>query len=141
AEELDPPVREPWELAGVVEIRDDLIATLEGRGDVQLSGHRLGGPRDAPDLRQRLRWTQKRLRGHAGVVRALAPDEPVLDDRHLESACRKASRADLSRGSRADHDNVEAAFAHRLSHRWGCISERGSVPWPAAMSYRSPTSR
>ena len=93
ADQLDPPVLEPRQLRVVVEVVDDLVAPRERRRDVELAGHRLGGARDPLDLRERLVGPQQRLRGHARPERALAADQPVLDDRDLQpcSASRPAA--------------------------------------------------
>ena len=54
---------------------------------------------------------QQRLRGHAGVVGALAADQVLLDDRHRQPAVGEAPGADLARGPGAEHDRVELPFA------------------------------
>ena len=79
---------------------------------VQLAAHRLGRARDPPDLGERLRRAQQRLRGHAGVVGALAADQVALDDRHLEPAVGEPPGADLARRAGPDHDDVELPRAH-----------------------------
>ena len=54
ADELDAPLLEPRQLRGVVEVVDDLVAPVERRRDVELTGDRLRGARDPPRLGQRL---------------------------------------------------------------------------------------
>ena len=78
--------------AAVVEVVDDLVAPRQRRGHVQLAGHRLGGTRDPARLGQRLRRAQQRLGGHAGLERAFAADQLLLDqrDRQPPSARRPA---------------------------------------------------
>ena len=92
---------------------DDLVAAVEHRPHVELAGHRLGGARDAPDLGERLRRPEQRLRRHAGEERALAADEVPLDDRDLEPGLAEPTGADLAGGAGADHDHVEGPLAHR----------------------------
>ena len=92
---------------------DDLVAAVEHCPHVELAGHRLGRARDAPDLGERLRRPQERLRGHAGEERALAADEVPLDDRDLEPGLAEPPGADLARRAGADHDHIEGPLAHR----------------------------
>ena len=82
AEELDPAFLQPGQLPRIVEIVDHLVAAIEDRLRVELSGDRLGDSGHPPRLAEQVRWSQQRLRGHAGVVGALAADKVLLDDRH-----------------------------------------------------------
>ena len=78
-------------------------------GDVERrrrdAGHppRLGGQLDGP---------QQRLRRHARIEGALAADEPLLDDRHLQTRLAEAPGDHLAGRACADHDHVELALLH-----------------------------
>ena len=80
--ERDAVLLEPRQLARVVEVRDHLVAPREHGRHVDRPDSR---PGDALDLTLELDRTQQCLRRHAGVVRALAADEPVLDDRDRDA--------------------------------------------------------
>ena len=93
ADERDAVLLEPRQLTRVVEVRDHLVAPREHGRHVDRPDLEAG---DARDLALELDRAQQRLRRHAGVVRALAADEPVLDDRDRERrsapACRPPPR-------------------------------------------------
>ena len=78
ADERDPAFLEPGELLGVVEVVDDLVAAASTAGDVELADTARRA-RHAPGLGEQLAGPQQRLRGHAGVERALAADQVRLD--------------------------------------------------------------
>ena len=63
------------------------------------------------DLRERLVGPQQRLRGHARPVRALAADQPILDDRHLQPVLGQPPRRHFPRRTGADHHDIEAPHA------------------------------
>ena len=109
--ELDPAVLEPRQHAAVVEVVDDLVAAVERGLDVDPAGHRLGRAGDAVDLAQDLLRAQEALGGHAGVERALAPDQVVLDQRDLEPCVGEPPRRHLTGGPATDHHHVEAIHA------------------------------
>ena len=111
--ELDALLLEPGQLAGVVPVLRDLVAAREGRLGVEVARHRLRGAIHPPHLGERLAGPEQRLRGHAGVVRALPADELVLDDRGLEPAVGRPAGAHLAGRAGADHDEVEFPLAHR----------------------------
>ena len=106
---VDPAVLEPRQLRVVVEVVDDLVAPREHRRDVELAGHRLGRAGDPLDLGQRLVGPQQRLRRHARPERALAADQPVLDDRDLQPVLGEPPRRHLARRSGADHHDIESS--------------------------------
>ena len=112
AEELDPVFLQPGQLAGVVEVVDHLVAAGEDRLRVELAGHRLRDAGDPARLVEQLAGAQQRLRGHAGVVGALAADQVLLDDRDAQAAVGEAPRADLPGAPGAEHDRVEFGLAH-----------------------------
>ena len=85
------------------------------RFGVELAGDDLADARHALDLGEQLAGAQQRLRGHARVVGALAADELLLDQRHLEPAVGEPAGADLARRARTDHDHVELPLAHASS--------------------------
>ena len=85
AQELDPAVVEPRDHAAVVEVVDDLVAAGEHELRVELAVDELAHARHALGLVEELAGTQQRLRGHAGVERALAADQLLLDDRGLQA--------------------------------------------------------
>ena len=106
AHERDPAVLEPRQLRGVVEVVDDLVAAGEHAPATSSSPvDGLRRARDPAHLGERLVGPQQRLRGHARPERALAADEPVLDDRHLEArrprACPPPPRRPARRRSRS----------------------------------------
>ena len=68
-------------------------------------------PGDPLGLGQQLAGPQQRLRRHAGVERALAADQLLLDDRHPQPAVGGAAGADLARRAGPDHDHVELPLA------------------------------
>jgi hypothetical protein len=115
AEQLDVAVLEPRELGGVVEVVDDLVAAGEGGSDVEVARDRLGGAADAAGLGQRLVGPQQPLGRHAGPERALAADEPVLDDRHAQATVGEPPCSHLARRPGTDHHHVERP--HRPSCR------------------------
>ena len=88
---------------------DDLVAAGEHRLHVELPDL---DPRHPPRLGDELARPEKRLRGHAGEEGALAADQPLLDDRHLEAGLPEPAGDHLARGAGADHDNVELALVH-----------------------------
>ncbi len=112
AHQRDPARLDPGQLARVVQVVDHLVAAGEHRADVERPGRGLGGARDAARLGQRLRGAQQRLGGHAGVERALAADELVLDQRHVQPALGRAARGDLAGGPGAHDHHVEAPLLH-----------------------------
>ena len=112
AEELDAVFAQPGLLARVVEVVDHLVAAGEDRLRVELAGHRLRDAGDTARLVQQLAGAQQRLRGHAGVVGALAADQVLLDDRDAQAAVAQTPRADLPGSTRAEHDRVEFGLAH-----------------------------
>ena len=87
---------------------DDLVAPCKRCGDVNRWRRRLGRSWDATRLCERLSGTQQRLRRHACVEGALAADELALDDRDVGAGIGKAAGDDLSSGTGADHDHIEA---------------------------------
>ena len=137
ADDRDPAVREPGDHDVVVEVVDDLVAPRERGCGVEPAGHGLGSTRDAPRLVERVRRAQQRLGRHAGVERALAADEVLLDDRHPEAALGEPPRADLPRGSCPDHDHVVSLLGH------GAIppgfSGRAGAVHAATITRRMPT--
>ena len=108
ADQLDPALLEPRQLRVVVEVVDDLVAAREHGRDVELAGHGLGRAGDALGLGERLVRAQQRLRRHARPERALAPDEPVLDDRDLQPVLGEPPRRHLARRPGADDHHIEA---------------------------------
>ena len=80
---------------------------------VELPVDGLAGTGHPLRLGQRLVRAQQRLRGHAAVVRALAPDQMRLHDRHVQAGLAEPPGGDLARRTGADHDDVE--LAHVLS--------------------------
>ena len=100
-------------MLGVVsEVVDDLVAAAQHGGDVELPAGGLGGARHAARLGERLRRSQQRLGGHAGVERALAADQLALDERDGEAVLGQAPGADLAGGPGAEDDHVEVFCAH-----------------------------
>ena len=82
--------------------------------DVELAGHRLGRARGCGATSASASYgPQQRLRRHARPERALAADEPVLDDRDLEPALGEPPRRHLARRPGADHHHVEAPHRRR----------------------------
>ena len=121
ADEGDTAVGQPGHHRRVVEVVDDLVAAREHRRDVELvaDAHALHPRRLRPDLDR----PEQCLRGHAGVERALAADQPLLDDRDGYARLAEPPRDHLARCPGADHDHVELALRHLrlLSHfslRW-----------------------
>ena len=104
---LDPAFFQPGQLAGVVEVVDHLVAAVEHRLRIELAAHRLGDARHPARLGEQVAGSQQRLRGHAGVVGALAADQVLLDDRHRQPAVGQPPGADLARRPGAEHDRVE----------------------------------
>ena len=56
---------------------------------------------------------QQRLRRHARPERALAADQPVLDDRDLQPVLREPPRRHLAGRPGADHHHIEAPHGPR----------------------------
>ena len=112
AEELDPAFLQPGQLAGVVEVVDHLVAAVEHC--LRIEALVDGDPRHALRLGEQIGGPQQRLRGHAGVVGALAADQVLLDDRDREPAVGEPARANLARGPGAKHDRVELLLGHRV---------------------------
>ena len=112
AEDLDPAILQPGQLPRVVEIVDHLVAAVEHRLRVELPAHHLGDARHPARLAEQVGGPQQRLRGHAGVVGALAADQVLLDDRHRHPAVGEPTGADLSRRPGTEHDRVELLLAH-----------------------------
>ena len=79
---------------------------------IEPAGDGLGDARHAAHLGQQLARAQQRLRRHAGVVRALAADQVLLDERDLEPAVGDPPGADLPGGPAADDDDVELPLGH-----------------------------
>jgi uncharacterized membrane protein YeaQ/YmgE (transglycosylase-associated protein family) len=112
AQQRDPLVLEPRHLPAVVEAPDDLVARGEDGRRVELAGHRRRRARQAPRLGERLRGAQEGLRRDARVVRALAADQVLLGDQHLQARLRQAARGHLAGGTGAEHDHVHLTFGH-----------------------------
>src|SRR5437588_207989 len=120
--ERDVPLLQPFDLTGVVEVVDDLVATPECGGSVQLPGHGLRGAGDAAHLVEDLARAQERLGGHARVVGALAAQEVRLDDRYpLAALLRQPPGGDLTGRTGADDDDVELAL--------GCLGHVAPPEW------------
>jgi hypothetical protein len=113
AEQLDVSFLQPWELAGVVEVVDDLVAAVQRRLDVELTGHRLRRARHAPDLGERLGGPQQCLRRHARVIGALPANQVRLDDCHLQPPIGKAPGTHLPGRACPHHDGIEFPFRHK----------------------------
>ncbi len=64
----------------------------------------------AADLADQLAGPDERLRGHAGVERALAADQVPLAQGDVEVRLGKAAGGDLARRAGTDHDDVEVLF-------------------------------
>ena len=110
AHERDAALLEPRELGRVVEVVDHLVAPREHRAHVERARRDAGYP---PRLGGELDGPQQRLRRHARIEGALAADEPLLDDRHLQTRLAEAPGDHLAGRPCADHDHVELAFLHR----------------------------
>ena len=94
-------------------------------------------PRHAARLGGQLDRPQQRLRGHAGVERALAADEPLLHDRDREPGLAEPPGHDLARRPGADHDHVELPLRHVSPPRRRpkrCRGERYLAPTRCARS-------
>ena len=105
----DAAAVQPLHLGRVVEVVDDLVATVEHR----LHGE--GADRDSGNpliLGEQLAGSQQRLGGHARPVGALATDQLALDQRGVKALPRRGAAGDLAGGPRADHDDVVFVFAH-----------------------------
>ena len=107
-DQLRPLVLEPARVPGVVAVARDLVAPPEDAIDRQLPGHRLGGAGRVARGLEDLGRPEQRLRRHAGVVRALAAGEPVLDDDDLDVLIEPPERADevLAARPRPDDDDT-----------------------------------
>src|SRR5262249_19070575 len=81
---------------------DHVLAPGEDRGGVERG---LDGPERAPCRRDELRRAQHRLRRDAGPVRALAADEPPLDERQLCVVVEPAEGADGALRGRPSTEN------------------------------------
>ena len=92
AKELDPALLQPRQLARVVAVVDHLVAPAKHDRGVELARDHLAHARHPLDLGQQLAGAQQRLRGHAGVVGALAADQLLLDHRHLAARRRRRAR-------------------------------------------------
>ena len=121
AHERDAALLEPGQLTGVVEMGDDVVTTPQDGRDVDRPELETG---NAVNLALELDRTEQRLRRHAGVVRALPADEPVLDDRHLEAVLGEPPGRHLAGDAGTDHDNVEFTHCPPV----GCTSPRGTCP-------------
>ncbi len=115
--ERDAVLLEPRQLARVVEVRDHLVAPREHGRHVDRPDRE---PGHALDLTLELDRTQECLRGHAGVVRALAADEPVLDDRDRDPVLAQPAGHDLAGDAGPHHHHVELAHGASL----GCQDAR-----------------
>jgi hypothetical protein len=113
---------EPWHLVRVVQVVDDLVAALQDRLGVEVARHRLAHARDAAHLGQQLAGPEHRLRRHARVEGALAPDQVRLEDGHVEARLAEPPRAYLPGRPCSKDDHVEFALGH---------AEHGTLPaWP-----------
>ena len=139
AKQGDPARLEPGKLAGVVEIVNDLVAAREHELRVELSRDHLAHSCRARDLGQQLAGAQQRLRGHAGVVGALAADQMLLDHGDLEAVLGSAAGEDLAGGTGADHDHVEFSFAHRAVTSLSARPLRSCAQKSAIRRRRSPS--
>ena len=128
ADDRDAAVLEPGLHVRVVEAVDDLVAAVEHRADVEVAGHRLAHARDPARLGEQLAGAQQRLRGHAGVERALAADQVRLDDRDVEARLPQPARGDLAGRPGAEDDHVEFALAHGGTVSPGRDPLRAPVP-------------
>ena len=106
AYDRDAALLEPRQLTGVVQMVDHLVPPPQDRVHVQRPDRETRNPFH---LVSELDGPEQRLRGHAGVERALSSDEPVLDDRHGEPVLAESSRRHLAGSAGADHHHVELA--------------------------------
>ena len=72
----------------------------------------LGGAGEPPRLVERLLRVQQRLGRDAGVERAFAADEVLLDDRGLSPRVGQPARADLAGGAGSEDDHVVVQVGH-----------------------------
>jgi hypothetical protein len=93
------------ELPGVVPVVRDLVAPPPDAIRLQMLGLE---PGRAVERGHQLRGAGHRLRRHAGEVRALAADEPTLDERDLHLVVEPAEGADEMLAGRpsAEDDNL-----------------------------------
>ena len=136
----DAVLLEPRQLARVVEVRDHLVAPRENGRHVDRPDREAG---HALDLAPQLDRTQQCLRGHAGVERALATDEPILDGRNGEPILPQPSGCDLAGHAGPHHHHVELAHgpSHRLARRraFGPASHSSSLTLSAAGRSPAPS--
>ncbi len=112
---VDPPVTadqrhvvllEPGELGRVVEVVARLVPPGEHGSDVDRTDREA---RHAAHLMRQVDRPQQRLRRHAGVERALAADELLLDEGDRDAVLSEPSRRHLARGAGAQHHHIELA--------------------------------
>ena len=109
-EDGDPTLLVAGDPLRVVMAGDHVVAVRREFRPLERGSHDSRRPRR---LALELGGTQERLRRDAAPVRALAPDDVLLEERDLESLLGECVQRDLTAGARADDDGVEA-LAHRL---------------------------
>ena len=107
AHQLDVAVGQPLLPRRVVPVARHLVAVPEHPARCRARRRRLGRT-GAPGRCQRLCRAEERLGRHAGVVRALAADEPALDQRHPGVGPEATQRTGegLAGRAAADDENV-----------------------------------
>src|SRR5262249_51107606 len=117
ADDRDVARFERRRLARVVEIVDDLVAAPEHRLHSELAGHRFRRTGNASPLRECVGGAEQRLGRHAAEERALAADEPVVDDSRGETLLAESAGTRLAGRTGADHDDVEQIVHETLLGR------------------------
>ena len=133
AHELAALPGEPFDLRGVIPLGDE-IAPREHACRVERP--RLE-PRRPARLRDELGRPQHRLRRHAGPVRALAADEPALDERQLGRGVEPAEGSDEMLAGRPSTENDDTQGARGARWPSGTTSPRSR---PTACRPRRPCS-
>ena len=139
ADQFDPGVLHPLDLAVVLPVRGEVVPALQDGGRIQGAGDGFLGAGDGLRAVQCGARTQERLRRHAGPVGALAAHQLRLDEHRRQAAADHAVRHVLAHGARADHNDIEFPLKlcrHGTSLRRGLGPFRAGAPGAAGVAFR-----
>ena len=110
ADQLDPGVLDPLDLAVVLPVGREVVAALQDGGRVQGPGDGFFGAGDGLGAVEGGAGTQQRLGRHAGPVGAFAAHQFRFDQHCGQPALHHAVRHVLAHGAGADHNDIEFPF-------------------------------
>ena len=131
ADQLDPGVLDPLDLAVILPVGREVVAAFQDGGCVQGPGDGLCGAGDGLGAVEGGAGTQQRLGRHAGPVGAFAAHQFGFDQHRGQAALHHAVRHVLAHGAGADHNDIE--FPFKLCRHGKSLRP---APWPRDLDGR-----